>query len=181
MARSVNPKCLSCASLSAYEAQQVHGIKGDGCWDAARCKKRRSHYRNRARRNATRRIHYRCQNQENNLLIEPLSIAVPALASVVLIVYSEYPHTASDNMPIHAIGAEFWLGKECKAKLDPILCLGMRGDKVQALLPQILDAFSNQFAAQYNNGKHFSKFSAKVHCHIRDCPGFHPFNADKLH
>jgi hypothetical protein len=44
MARSINRKCLDCAALSAEEAQQLHGEAGDGCWDAERCKKRRSHY-----------------------------------------------------------------------------------------------------------------------------------------
>ena len=175
MPRSIASKCSNCATLSAEQAQQIHGVEGDNCWEAERCKKRRSHYRHRGRRNATRRVSHQLQMKSPQPLVEKLSISTPAIASVVLIIYSEQPHTFKDDTPIHAIGAELWLGKQRHAELEPILCLGMRGDKVQALLPQILEAFSEQFSERHNKGHRFMRFSAKVHCHIKDCPGAHPF------
>jgi hypothetical protein len=156
MARSINRKCLDCAALSADEAQQLHGKAGDGCWDAERCKKRRSHYRNRSDRNAKR----------------------VAQRRVLLIIYSEHPERFRDDTPIHAISAELWMGTQKQAEIEPIVCLGMRGDKVTALFPQILEAFTQQFAKTYNDGRPFYKFAAKIHRHIRDCPISTPFQSD---
>ena len=51
MARRITKKCVACAQLSAADAQQLHGKKGDGCWDEKRCPRRRSHYRHRQRLN----------------------------------------------------------------------------------------------------------------------------------
>ncbi|MGG6270947.1 hypothetical protein ACQ4M3_42055 [Leptolyngbya sp. AN03gr2] len=176
MARSVNRKCLTCAALSADEAQQLHGAEGDGCWDAERCKKRRSHYRHRSDRNAKRVVQRRVQDSTDNLI--RFSIDVPAIATVVLIIYSEQPERFRDDTPIHAISSELWTGTQKQAEIEPIVCLGMRGDKVTALFPQILEAFTQHFAKTYNEGRPFYKFAAKIHRHIRDCPIVSPFQPD---
>lgn len=53
-------------------------------------------------------------------------------------------------------------------------CFGMRGDRVTALLPQILEEFSSYVG----NGKRFTSFAVVAHRHARDCPlnpcPFHP-------
>lgn len=153
MARSVNRKCLECAMLSAEEAQRAHGGEGDRCWDAERCKKRRSHYRHRGDRNAKRTIQRRSQSPSDPLM--RFSIEAPTIATVVLILYSEQPDRFRDDAPIHAISAELWVGTQKQAEIEPILCLGMRGDKVTALFPQILEAFTQQFAKLHNEGRPF--------------------------
>jgi len=173
MARSINRKCLDCAALSAEEAQQLHGEVGDGCWDAERCKKRRSHYRNRSDRNAKRVVQRRVQDSISSLA--RFSMDVPAIAAVVLIIYSEHPERFRDDTPIHAISAELWVGTQKREEIEPIVCLGMRGDKVTALFPQILEAFTQQFSKDYNDSRPFYKFAAKVHRHIRDSPISSPF------
>ncbi|MGG6264334.1 hypothetical protein ACQ4M3_00350 [Leptolyngbya sp. AN03gr2] len=176
MARSINRKCLACAALTADEAQQLHGAEGDGCWDAERCKKRRSHYRHRSDRNAKRVVQRRVQDSISE--VARFSINVPVIATVVLIIYSEQPERFRDDTPIHAIAAELWTGTQKQAEIEPIVCLGMRGDKVTALFPQILEAFTQQFAKPYNDGRPFYKFAAKIHRHIRDCPIVSPFQSD---
>lgn len=176
MARSVNRKCLTCAALSVDEAQQLHGETGDGCWDAERCKKRRSHYRHRGDRNAKRVVQRRVQDATDEIV--RFSINVPAIATVVLIIYSEQPERFRDDTPIHAIGSELWTGTQKQAEIEPIVCLGMRGDKVTALFPEVLEAFTQQFAKPYNEGRPFYKFSAKIHRHIRDCSIASPFQSD---
>ncbi len=51
-------------------------------------------------------------------------------------------------------------------EMEPILCLGWRGDQVVALLPKILEEFSQQFAALCHHGKPLLKFALRVHRHI---------------
>lgn len=143
MARSVNRKCLECAALSPEEAQRVHGEAGDGCWDAECCKKRRSHYRHRSDRNTKRVVQRRVQDSSDAVV--QFSIDVPVIATVVLVIYSEQPERFREDTPIHAIGAELWTGTQKQAEIEPITCLGMRGDKVTALFPQILEAFTSPF------------------------------------
>ncbi|MEM6453165.1 MAG: hypothetical protein AAF703_22965, partial [Cyanobacteria bacterium P01_D01_bin.105] len=59
MARRITKKCVECAQLSAVDARQLHGKKGDGCWHDKRCPSKRSYYRNRHRLNEQRRLQYK--------------------------------------------------------------------------------------------------------------------------
>jgi len=52
----------------------------------------------------------------------------------------EEPDRNRSDTRIHAIRAELWVGTQRQAEIEPILCLGMRGDQVTALFPQILEA-----------------------------------------
>jgi hypothetical protein len=97
-------------------------------------------------------------------------------ASVILVIYSEQPnHFKSGETPVHAIGAELWVGSELKEQMVPELCYGKRGDEVALLPPLILEEFSKRFAQSHNQGRRFQRFAAKVHRHIQDCPVANPF------
>ncbi|WP_199317183.1 hypothetical protein [Chroococcidiopsis sp [FACHB-1243]] len=48
-AKAIPDKCLKCATLSAEQAQAIHGVGGDGCWNPSVCYSRRSHARCRVR------------------------------------------------------------------------------------------------------------------------------------
>lgn len=170
MARPINRKCLECAGLSIEAARQ------QVCWtdDRARCHKRRSHYLKRGDRNTTRRMLY--QSQRRVAQSGQFSVPLHPSAGVMLIIYSEQPATfKSGETPVHAIGAELWVGTELKEQMVPALCYGKRGDEVAALLPLILVEFSQRFAESYNQGKQFHRFAAKVHRHIFECPTANPF------
>jgi hypothetical protein len=174
MGRLLNKKCLACSALDVNQAKQQYGTEGDNCWDDSRCHKRRSHYRHRGERNATRVLKRQLQQQVTQPQLVHLCVSTPPVSSAVLILYSEHPDNFKDGIPIHAIGAELWIENQRQAQIEPIHCFGMRGDKVTALLPQILEAFSEYVG----NGKRFTSFSVKVHRHVRDCPlrpcPFHP-------
>ena len=170
MARPVNRKCIECARLPIEEARQR------SCWTDERqlCHKRRSHYLRRCDRNTSRRVRYRSTCSKP--LEEGFSLSTTPSASVILVIYSEQPHQfKSSETPVHAIGAELWTSTELKQQMVPEFCYGKRGDEVALLLPLILEEFSKRFAEEYNQGKRFQRFAAKVHRHIQDCPVSNPF------
>jgi hypothetical protein len=170
MARPVNRKCIECARLSIDEARQYP------CWTDERelCHKRRSHYLKRGDRNTTRRVQYRSSRLTQ--AGEGFSLTMDSTANVILVIYSEQPHHfKSGETPVHAIGAELWIGTELREQMIPELCYGKRGDQVALLPPLILGEFSQRFAQSYNRGKQFQRFAAKVHRHIQDCPVSNPF------
>lgn len=171
MARPVNRKCLECARLPIEEARQ------QPCWTDERelCHKRRSHYLKRGDRNMSRRVQYR--SKQTAAEGESFSLPITPTASVILVIYSEQPQSfRSNETPVHAIGAELWVGTELKEQMVPQICYGKRGDEVALLLPLILEEFSKRFTHRYNQGKRFQRFAAKVHRHIRDCPVSNPFH-----
>jgi hypothetical protein len=170
MARPVNRNCIECARLSITEARQRP------CWtdERERCHKRRSHYLKRGDRNTSRRVKYRSSRAPQ----ESFSLPTMPTASVILVIYSEQPdHFKSNETPVHALGAELWVGREFKEQMIPEFCYGKRGDEVAVLPSLILEEFSKRFAELYNQGKRFQRFAAKVHRHIEDCPVATPFQA----
>jgi len=170
MARPVNRRCIECARLPIEEARQR------SCWTDERqlCHKRRSHYLKRGDRNTLRGVRY--QSARSSQVKEGFSLPTVPTASVILVIYSEQPHHfKSSETPVHAIGAELWMGTELKQQMMPELCYGKRGDEVALLLPLILEEFSKRFSEAYNQGKRFHRFAAKVHRHIHDCPVSNPF------
>ncbi|MBC7973099.1 MAG: hypothetical protein H7Z11_23755 [Verrucomicrobia bacterium] len=172
MARPVNRKCIECARLPIAEARQRL------CWtdERQRCHKRRSHYLKRGDRNTSRRVQYRSSRSAQ--AGESFSLSTHPTASVILVIYSEQPHRfKSGETPVHAIGAELWVGSEFKEQMIPELCYGKRGDEVALLPPLILEEFSQRFAQSYNQGRRFQRFATKVHRHIQDCPVANPFQS----
>jgi len=171
MPRLIDHKCLRCAELSVENAIALHGQEGDGCWDISRCHRRRSHYRKRRDRNCKRQVAYKLSRLKNGTA----EIKLPAsqVASIVLVIYKD---EFTKDAPIHAIGAELWIGTEEVAHMKPVSCLGMRGDQVTGLMPEILGSFSKGFSEQYNQGKSFSRFAAKIERHISRCPTPNPFS-----
>ncbi len=173
MARLIDRKCLTCAELSVENAITEHGQEGDGCWDISRCHKRRSHYRKRSDRNSKRQVAYKISKSNKAGTTEEIELSASQIASIVLVIYKD---EFTKESPIHAIGAELWIGTEEIAHMKPVSCLGMRGDQVTALMPQVLTSFSKDFSEQYNQGKSFSRFAAKIERHISQCPIPNPFS-----
>lgn len=172
MARPIDRKCLRCAESSVEDAISLHGQEGDGCWNISQCHQRRSHYRNRRDRNSNRQVAYKISKSKAETT-EEIELSTAQIASIVLVIYKD---EFTKDAPIHAIGAELWIGTEEVAHMKPTSCLGMRGDQVTALMPQILRAFSKDFSEQYNQGKSFNRFAAKIERHISQCPMPTPFS-----
>jgi len=171
MSRRINQKCLKCSQLPIETAQQLHGEKGDRCWDDLRCHKRRSHYRHRGERNTKRAVARRQQADTT----QPETIASPLIAAMpvnpILIIYSEKPYRRRKPITIHALAAELWVGTEKKASIEPFHCLGLTEEQTSHLIKQMLQTFSEH----YGDGKPLTQYADFIHrypnqCPIRPCP-----------
>ena len=130
MPRKVDKKCVECAGLTADDARQLHGQKGDGCWNEKLCPRRRSHYRNRREINEQRRADYR---QQQSSAIKPkaeqaetvsLAVAEESVPYANLYIWREKRKDA----PIHAIAASVFQNGSKVLEVAPIHCAGYRGD-----------------------------------------------------
>lgn len=173
MSRSLSEKCRLCSKLSSAQAQQLHGAGGDGCWDAKRCHDRRSYYRHRGVKNYNRkqRRQQQLQQEFDPTQIVTLSIPVPATPAVIAHWYRE-----TKTSPLHALGAELWVGNDRVAKIEPVHCLGLTELQIKTLLVRILDGFSQ------HSGIRIERFRSSVelnplNCPIRSCP-LHPTESD---
>jgi len=167
MPRRVNKKCLHCASLSIEAVIELHGAKGDNCWEPKTCHRRRSHYRKREDINAIRRrlrrdggVSITSQQTEALEIIPPQLTAAP---SAVLVLYRQHP-----NAPVHAVAAEVWQGNQKLAYVQPIHCMGMRADKVTAYIRELLGSLSQQFPL--TRFEDVVKEIPVEHCPITNCP-----------
>lgn len=151
MSRPIKEKRRLCAKLSAQAARQLHGPDGDGCWDDNRCHSRRDAYRHRDRRNHQRRQQRQQYNidQYQELLtaamadagVATLTLPAPAVPAAIAHFYRQ-----TKDSPLHALGAELWLGNDRVAKIEPVHCLGLTQLQVKQLLVHILDSFSSTVA-----------------------------------
>lgn len=150
MPKRVDPKCRSCAKLSAEDAIALHGAEGDGCWDSRICPKRRYHYRNRDSLNKRRR---------KGTANEPIILLPPDAPAAILHLYRE-----RIDAPLHAVGAEVWMGQKQLTRLEPVHCLGLSNKQVAEYLQSVLQQFSNHC------GHSLDKFAAQVEVHPTQCP-----------
>ncbi len=149
-------KCCLCSKLTTEQALQKHGPEGTGCWEGEPCHKRRTYYRHRDRYNRQRRLNYKASVGDTTQTEVLLPAAAPA---AVLHLYRERV-----DAPLHAIGAELWMGQEKKAAIEPVHCLGLTSKQVAAYLQEILQVFSQKYEVG------ISKFSAQVELDPSKCP-----------
>ena len=116
---------MECAQLSAQKAQQLHGPEGDSCWVESRCRRRRSHYRNRLEVNEKRRSTYhRDLDTPAQPTVETVSLAVAEDVTpyATLYIWRERRKDA----PVHAISASVFQGSSKVLEIEPIHCAGLR-------------------------------------------------------
>jgi hypothetical protein len=102
------------------------------------------------------------QNQvkeDDRNTIVTIDIPVPAIPAAVVHWYRE-----TKDSPLHALGAELWLGNNRVAKIEPVHCLGLTELQVKTLLLRILDGFS-----QHSRLK-LERFRTAVELHPLNCP-----------
>jgi hypothetical protein len=124
MAHPDQEKCRLCSKLDSQEAQQRHGPEGDGCWNPKVGHNRRSYYRHRGVRNHVRKQRRRGQQTEP-LSSEPgvsgvvrvatLKVLAPAVPAAVV-----HWYRMTKDSPLHALGAELWVGNDRVAKIEPV-------------------------------------------------------------
>jgi hypothetical protein len=182
MARPDSEKCRLCAKLSVQDAQQRHGNTGDGCWSPKYCHNRRSYYRHRGIRNHLRKRRrqdelgqtaqaqtdaQRVEGESSLAQVAPgqvieLKIPAPAVPAAVVHWYRE-----TKDSPLHALGAELWMGNDRVAKVEPVHCLGLTELQVKTLLVRMLSEFSQHC------GLKIERFRSAVELHPLNCP-LHP-------
>lgn len=174
MPRPSQEKCRLCSKLSTAEAQQKHGSVGDNCWDASRCHDRRSYYRHRGVKNHNRKQQRHLQQQQM-ILSEPavnrgiitLEIPTPAVPAAIAHWYRE-----TKTSPLHALGAELWMGNDRVAKIAPVHCLGLTEMQIKTLLVRILDGFSQHCGMKVERFRSSVELSP-LNCPLRPC-SLHP-------
>lgn len=163
MARPDQEKCRLCAKLNAQEAQQRHGPQGDGCWNPKYCHNRRSYYRHRGVRNSVRKQRRREQPAESGVIpserVATLDVLAPAVPAAVV-----HWYRATKDAPLHALGAELWVGNDRVAQIEPVHCLGLTELQVKTLLVRILEVFSQ------HSGRKVERFRSSVELHPQNCP-----------
>ena len=155
MARSINSKCLTCSRLSVSEAREIHGPRGDGCWNEKTCHRRRSHYRHRGDNNSRRR----------SLKKGHQTIAIAAETPPVAYLYL-YREKRKDAL-LHAIAVSVWQGSEKILEIEPMHCAGMRNQQVN----QYLQAIQLQLDDRFGIRKFESVLRLEpAECPIQNCP-----------
>jgi len=95
------------------------------------------------------------QTQEQAILELPVSTTPAAVLHL-------YRERVGD--PLHAVGAELWVGSQKVAAIAPVHTLGMTGGQVKAYLRQVLEAFSQ------HQGVELERFEAQVELDPSACP-----------
>jgi len=88
-----------------------------------------------------------------------LDIPVPAVPAAVIHWYRE-----TKDAPLHALGAELWMGNNRVAKVESVHCLGLTELQVKTLLLRVLDGFSQ------HGGMKVERFRSSVELHPQNCP-----------
>ena len=143
MPRRVSKKCVACAQLSAADAQQLHGKKGDGCWDEKRCPRRRSHYRHRQHLNENRRLAYQQRSgvvpEEGGVETVSLPVAGGSMPYANLYVWREKRKDA----PLHAIAASVFKDGVKVLEVAPIHCAGYRKRQLEKYVQKDVMSYLN--------------------------------------
>ena len=168
MPRRINKKCVACAQLSAADAQQLHGKKGDGCWDEKRCPRRRSHYRHRQQLNEKRRLVYQQSSSvvldEGGVETVSLPVAKGSMPYANLYIWREKRKDA----PLHAIAASVFKDGVKVLEVSPIHCAGYRKRQ--------LEKYVQKDVMSYLNARFGITFFADeirlepIECPIAGCP-----------
>jgi hypothetical protein len=156
--REIPDKCLRCAQLDMKAVREKHGGP-NGCWNPNVCYSRRSHAKNRDRRNLARSLKGRAGAEIK------IEIEGPGLLYGVLVVY----RPAGAMTPVHAIGAEVWNEHGRVRSLKVRHCLGLKPTQLLAYVERMLRHLKRvcgikQFAAEVRR--------EVFECPIRPCPHF---------
>jgi len=171
MGRPTNEKCWACSLLTVREARQQHDAEqgGDGCWKDDTCPSRRSYYRKGRSRLAQRKS-----------AIAEIAVPIPQIPFVVLHTYVDQPRHPNDEVVIHAMCAELWVGEKPVAMTQPQHTFGLPPRLVKDYARQLLEALYQH----YGNGRRsgFERFAREEQHSISQCP-IRPcsYHAEHLH
>jgi len=159
MGRRTSEKCWACSLLTAIEARKLHDATegGDGCWNDTVCHSRRSYYR-KGRGDRVRR-----QPQ-----VEEVVVPIPTVPYVVLHTYVEQPRHSHDDVVIHAMCAELWVGDKPIALTQPQHTFGLPPRLVKEYARQLLEALFEQYGNCKRSG--FERYAREEQHAVAQCP-----------
>lgn len=159
MGRRSNEKCWACSLLTAAEARKQHDAElgGDGCWREATCRSRRSYYRKGRSRLAQRKT-----------AIPEIAVPIPQVLYVVLHTYVNQPRYPNDEVVIHAMCAELWLGEQPLAMTQPQHTFGLPPRMVKEYARQLLEALYQRYGNGQRRG--FERFAREEQHSLSQCP-----------
>jgi len=171
MGRPTNEKCWACSLLTAAEARRLHeaALGGDGCWREATCRSRRSYYRKGRSRLAQRQS-----------ALDVVTVSIPQVAFVVLHTYLDQPRQPNDEVVIHAMCAELWLGDQPVALTQPQHTFGLPPRLVKEYARELLEALYQRYGQGRRSG--FERFAREEQHSVAQCP-LRPcsYHAEPLH
>ena len=158
--RALPDQCRKCATLSAEQAQALHGVEGDRCWNPAVCYSRRSYARHRDRINQTR------SRKRKKGELEKIAVEFEPLMNLVFAVLVVYRKAGADT-PVHAISAEIWQEQEKVAIVPAVHCAGMVPSQVHQYMGKMLSVLEDRYGIK--------KFASQTRldpelCESRPCP-----------
>ena len=180
MARRISKKCVECAQLSAADAQQLHGKKGDGCWHDKRCPSKRSYYRNRQQLNEQRRLQYQQQVAGDTFGKEQvetvsLPVAEESRPYANLYIWREKRKDA----PIHAIAASVFQNGSKVLEVAPIHCAGYRKRQIEKYVQKdVMSCLNARFGITFFADEIRLE---PIECPIAGCPWGDRFAASQAH
>jgi hypothetical protein len=159
MGRSLNEKCWACSLLTTPEARKQHdeAMGGDGCWHDAVCHSRRSYYR-KGRRSKVKR----------SSQVEEVIVPIPKIPYVVLHTYVEKPRHPNDEIVIHAMCAELWVGSDPVAMTQPQHTFGLPPRLVKEYARQLLEALYQKYGHGRRSG--FERYAREAQHSVSQCP-----------
>jgi hypothetical protein len=166
--KAQSEKCRLCSKLAIAQVLERHGSNGTNCWVGEPCHKRRSYYRNRDRYNASKRQQYRgvaVEAEVDDGKGTVLTVVPTVVPAAVL-----YLYRARVDNPLHAIGAELWLGQSKVAQIEPVHTMGLMPAQIKVFLKDILTAFSGQVPEGGVTQFEVQKELSPDCCPIRPCP-----------
>ncbi len=159
MGRRTNEKCWACSLLTVGEARKLHDAEqgGDGCWREDTCRSRRSYYRK-----------GRGKGVKRKSAIAEVIVPIPEIPYVVLHTYVEKPRQTNDEVMIHAMCAELWVGNKPVAMTQPQHTFGLPPRLVKEYARQLLAALYQEYGDGRRSG--FERYAREEQHSVSQCP-----------
>jgi hypothetical protein len=100
--------------------------------------------------------------------MEEIGVPIPEIPYVVLHTYVEKPRQANDEVVIHAMCAELWIGNKPVAMTQPQHTFGLPPRLVKEYARQLLEALYQQYGQGRRNG--FERYAREEQHSVSQCP-----------
>ena len=100
--------------------------------------------------------------------IKVVKVPIPEVPYVVLHTYLDKPRAPADEVVIHAMCAELWIGGAPKAMTEPQHTFGLPPRLVKEYARQLLEALYQQYGGGQRGG--FERFAREEQHSIAQCP-----------